>query len=521
MEIASAARSPEARAEFAPRLTAVRLAVGLVLLALAVRWVGLGARPLWLDEAYSAWFASRSWHELWAVVPTYEPHPPFYYSLLKLWRDLFGGSAEALRALSLLFGVLTVPVVIAAAFELERHKSTGRPLLRAGIAAFLAACSPMLVLLDQEARPYPLLILAYAIATLGLLRLLREFADDGAGHWRSWLMLAAGTELALWAHGLGALYALCLASALAPAWLKSPVTKPRLLRGMATAALVGILYLPCLLMMMNRAGDWGTGWLSWQPVMLLQLIGLYAIPAEALTVASAIAALVLLLLIKRAIQSGLSTSGWNAERALLVLWWGPPLLAVLISALVMPIFLPRTLAATLAPAYLAIAGAIAGSESRRERFALSAALIVTMVPTAVQVALRPSTERWDDVSAYLQRNVGPGDEAWLYPNDSALPLREVGSADFRRRGIPGDYPATGFKGPIRAGSPAVVSLTQAQATRIARDPATRDIPTIWLVTRQSGLFDPSNDLPRALASVRRPGRTQRWDYIVVQPFTRR
>jgi hypothetical protein len=67
----------------------------------------------------------------------------------------------------------------------------------------------------------------------------------------------------------------------------------------------------------------------------------------------------------------------------------------------------------------------------------------------------------------------------------------------------------------------VVSLTHDQAQAIAGDPRARRIGTIWLVTRQSGLFDPHSELPRALAKVRRPGRAQAWDYIVVQPFTPR
>ena len=478
-------------------------------------------RPLWLDEAYSAWFSGRSWHELWAVVPTYEPHPPFYYSLLKLWRGLFGGDAVALRAFSLLFGVAAVPVVVAAAFELERQAPTGRPLLRAGVAGFLAACSPMLVLLDQEARPYPLLIFAYSVAVLGLLRLLRGFADS-PGSWASWSMLAVGTEVALWAHGLGILYAFCLAAALSPAWLKPPFDRRRIARGAAAAVMVVLLYLPCLLMMLNRTGDWGSGWLSWEPLMLLQLVGLYAVPFEAFTLASAIAVLVLLLAMKRTIQHAASLAGWNSERALMLLWWGPPLIAALASALVMPIFLPRTLAPTLVPAALAIGGAFARIHGERERFALAAALTITLLPSAVQIALRPATEEWTEVASYLSAHVAPGDEVWLYPNDSALPLGEASAtASYRMRGIPGDYPATAFKGPIRAGSPAVVSVTRAQAVRIAGDPRFRRIRVIWLVTRQSDLFDPNRDLAKALARVRQPGAIHSWGYIDIRPYTLR
>jgi hypothetical protein len=292
------------------------------------------------------------------------------------------------------------------------------------------------------------------------------------------------------------------------------------MRGLGAALLVALLYLPCLLMMANRAGDWGTGWLSWKPDMLLQLFSLYALPGEVLTIGSAFAALVLILLAKRAIQSGIEERGWTADRAMLLLWWGPPLLAALISQFFFPIFLARTLAATIVPACLAMSGALVRVESRSERFALAVALAITLTPSAVQISLRPATEQWDQVSAYLSRNLAPSDHVWVYPNDSALPLRDAG-ATVAMRGIPGDYPAVGIKGPIRAGSPAVVSVTAAQARSIAEDPRVRDVPTIWLVTRQGDVFDPKQELPAALARVRRPGTIAEWGYINVRPYYRR
>jgi mannosyltransferase len=225
----------------------------------------------------------------------------------------------------------------------------------------------------------------------------------------------------------------------------------------------------------------------------------------------------MILLAKRAVQDGWARAGWSADRALLLLWWGPPLIAILISQLGMPIFLVRTLAGTLVPAYLALAGALARAHSPRERFALAAALVITLLPSTIQVALRPATEPWDEVAAYLHRNVGVADRVWVYPNDSALPLREAGASG-ALRGIPGNYPAIGFKGPVRAGSPAVVSLTSQQAEIVARDLRLRTVQTVWLVTRQSALFDPHNDVPRALAQVRRPGREQDWGYIAVRPY---
>ena len=474
------------------RVTPLRLTAALIGLTFAVRLTGLTSRPMWLDEAFSAWFSAQSFHYLWHVLPTYEAHPPFYYSLLKVWRMAFGGDTLALRSSSVLFGVLTIPVMMAAARE------------------------------HEEPRPYPLLVLAYTVAILAVLRLMRQFNAGEAGHWQSWAMLAAGAEVTLWAHSLGILYTCCLALALVPAWLQRPMNRARLIRGVAVSGAVAIAYLPCLWLISSRAQDWGTNWLHWSPDMLLQLLVLYTVPVEALTIGSAVAALAMILLIKRAIASTYRSEGWNADRSMLLLWLGPPMLAALISAFFLPVFLARTLSGTLIPAYLMIAGAIARSDDARERRIITAAICITLLPCAFAVALRPSSERWDLLSAYLSRNVGPQDHVWLYPADSALPLDAVvRKLPGTERAIPEPFPTLGFKGPIRAGWPATVSVTPEQAAAFANEPALRATPVIWLVTRQSAIFDPANDMPHALAHVRREGAMQEWGYINVTPYYRR
>jgi uncharacterized membrane protein len=498
------------------------LAVALTLLALGLRLINLGARTLWLDEAFSAWFSDRSFLYLWSVLPTYEAHPPFFYSVLKVWRSLVGEGHAAMRGLSVLFVTLAVPVIMAIAREQERQDPTGRPLVRAAVAGLLVTCSPMFMVIGQEARPYPMLAFAFALAILALLRLTREFKSGGAGRWTSWLMFGGAAEFTLWSHALGFLYGVCLALALLPLWLSTPLTRARVLRGVTTAAAIGALYLPCLIMMTSRAHDWSTNWLEWDASMLLQLLVLYTVPVEALTLGSAIAALAMALLIKRALTSTWSSRGWNSDRTILLLWLGPPLLAALISALFMPVFLARTLSATLIPAYLAIAGAIARTEGERERRLLTAAIAITLLPTAVMLAVRPATERWDLLSAYLTTNVKPHDEVWLYPTDSSLPLAQAGYPISRNvRQVPAPFPTLTSTGPIRAGWPAVVSVTAEQADALARDRRLHEVPVIWLVTRQAGIFDPDGDMPAALARVRKAGKPQQWGYVAVQPYYRR
>jgi 4-amino-4-deoxy-L-arabinose transferase-like glycosyltransferase len=521
MNFASALNAPP-QVRATPRITPLRLVVGVTLLAVAVRLVGITHRPLWLDESYSAWFSARSWTELWTVVPTYETHPPFYYSLLKLWRSVFGASAMALRFPSMLLGAATVPIVMSAARELERFRPTGRSMLFAGLAGFLAACGPTLVEHGQEARPYALMAFAYAVAMLGLLRLMRSFAANENGRFSDWMLFGVGAEITLWSHALGVLYAGCLVLALLPAWLGNEATKQRLTRGATTAVLVALFYLPCLWLIAGRAQDWSSGWLAWKPEMLLTLFAIYGVPVEVLTIVSAVAALILFLLAKRAITDGFRAKGWTGERTLLLLWWGPPILTATISALYLPLFLPRTLTPTLVPCYLAVSMALARTQQSKERTALAVALVATLFPASLAMSLRAPTERWDLVDAFLQQHVGSSDLVWLYPNDNALPLRAVGpSSTYPRRGVPAEYPATGVKGLVRAGSPAVLSLSREDAERYAARPEFRTVPTIWLVESEPLFSDPAGDVPYALAQIRRPGPERHWGYIIVRSYSLR
>ena len=115
------------------------------------------------------------------------------------------------------------------------------------------------------------------------------------------------------------------------------------------------------------------------------------------------------------------------------------------------------------------------------------------------MSVRQPQERWDLAAAYLARNVQPGDEVWLYPTDSALPLSATG------RFIPGKIRAIPAALPdpdVQRADPRRLargeSVTPHQAAAFAADPALRRVPRVWLVTRQSGIFDPDDDMPAGL-----------------------
>lgn len=135
-------------------------AVGLVtLLALLLRVVAIDAHSVWYDEAVTARFATASFSDLLRGMVRDNGNPPFYWLTIAAWVQWFGNSEAALRSLSVLCGVLTVPLLACLGRQLLG------PLVGL-VAALLFAISPAAIEMANEARVY---------ALLGLLVLLNQW----------------------------------------------------------------------------------------------------------------------------------------------------------------------------------------------------------------------------------------------------------------------------------------------------------------------------------------------------------
>jgi mannosyltransferase len=88
------------------RLFRIGLAM-VLLLGLLPRVYGLSERSLWFDEAFSWRLIQFPFFDMLNRVGA-DTHPPLYFIILKLWAELFGDSAWALRSLSVLFGLTTI-----------------------------------------------------------------------------------------------------------------------------------------------------------------------------------------------------------------------------------------------------------------------------------------------------------------------------------------------------------------------------------------------------------------------------
>lgn len=129
----------------------------IILLATALRLFGLGTESFWFDEAWSAWLIEGTPQETVNRLVEKDAHPPLYYLLLSGWSTLAGTTESDLRALSVLFGVLTVAWL----YRLVRRIISETA---AVAAALLLAVSPFHVYFSQEARSYALVMLLCVIA---------------------------------------------------------------------------------------------------------------------------------------------------------------------------------------------------------------------------------------------------------------------------------------------------------------------------------------------------------------------
>ena len=206
----------------------------ITLLGFALRAINLTYHSLWFDEAISLRWAQSSLPRILEVSMNLveDRLPPLYYLLLKGWGELAGFSEFSVRYLSLVLGVLLIPLVYRLGNRLG-PPLTGLP------AALLTALNPFLIWYSQEARMYGLAVLEGSVGVFCFLIAIRPASPQH--HRLGWAGLGVATLAGLYTH----LYTAFLWPALA-LWL---LLNPKLLRRhwllfAGTMGLALLLFLP-------------------------------------------------------------------------------------------------------------------------------------------------------------------------------------------------------------------------------------------------------------------------------------
>ena len=210
--------------------------LGLIMLGAFVVRIAPINQPLWFDEAYTAWLAKLPLRDM--LNATLEDvHGPLWYLIAGASVRLFGESEIALRAPSLILGMLCVCFTYFLARELLGHRT-------ALIAAAIMAFNPLAVYHSGESRMYSLLLCSVLVASYG--------SVTG----KRWAVIG-GTALTLFSHNLGFIYLPGIALLAGKANIK------RVLPAMALGILPYMLWLPSLVYQMSHNQFGQSYWISY------------------------------------------------------------------------------------------------------------------------------------------------------------------------------------------------------------------------------------------------------------------
>jgi len=302
-------------------------ALGLLLLAFAIRVLTLTHQSLWRDEVDALRFATAPWAELLRTFSLPGWNGPLYFALLRGWIALTGQTELAMRYSSLMWGVLAIPFAHVLARRLANpHVALG--------CAGLFALSPYFIWYSQEVKMYTLVL---ALATLAIYALRR--AIDGERQIVWWAMLVIATSAAMYCHILAALL-IPVEMILSLVWGFGSHRDRWWQGALASFACLTLPYLPLLrwqLPLVLTPAQTGFAYYSLDQMLLVLLSG-FAIGVSGMLPMTALWPAGSLLLIGVA----LGGARWRDQVALLV-WLLLPPLALWIISLNRPIFTDRYL----------------------------------------------------------------------------------------------------------------------------------------------------------------------------------
>jgi hypothetical protein len=238
------------------------LVVGALVVVAGVVLRFVTTSDLWLDEALTVNISRLPLGDLHEAL-RHDGAPPLFYLLLHGWISVFGSGDFAVRALSGVISVATLPVIWFAGRRLGRPGPPGpiaadppRARLVAGIALLLLASSPYAIRYATEARMYALVILLVALGYLALRRACEQ---------------PSLTRLALVAVIVGALlytqywsfYLLAVvgAAVLWRAWRAPALDERRAARSVLVAMIAGlIMFSPWIPTFVYQSAHTGTPW---------------------------------------------------------------------------------------------------------------------------------------------------------------------------------------------------------------------------------------------------------------------
>jgi mannosyltransferase len=462
------------------------MAAGAIAIVAGVALRFYAPTALWLDETISVNIAKLPVSQIPRAL-AHDGAPPLYYVLLHYWMDLFGRSDVAVRALSGLTSVVSLPV-----FWIAGRRVGGRTV--AWVTFFLALSSPFAINYATTTRMYSLMIL---LSLLGFLALSSTYEAPTRGRQ---VALGAVTAGLLYTHYWGVYLVL-----VAAAWLIWRIRRTGQGRPALRAMIVGtVLWLPWAPVFAYQTLHTGTPWTSaaspgdllqvfqdWSgggpwggllmyAMFLLFIIGTFgrtAAPGTMVTLADADGR-------TRQVKAGpavvLELTPRPGMAPMVGIGVATLVVAVALGALANAAFVARYTAVVLPLFLLVMSAGVAVIPGARFRASCLAVLVVAGILTGESTNAQPRTQAVQ-VAAVLNAQASPGDLVVYCPD-------QLGPAVDRLLTVPGVQQMTFPRGigPQRVDwvdyKKVIASTNVSQFTQNALSQVTAN-HTVWLVWR--------------------------------------
>jgi len=418
--------------------------------------------------------------------------------VLWAWTRVFGTSVTALRSLSVVAAVATLPGFHAVA------RRFGRP--SAFVADVLLAASPFFLTYARQARAYSLAILLVVLTVWAFLRAL----DTGATrHWTTFVVVAGFALYTQWfaALVLIALYGAALATA------RAAVVSRRAIAAMAALA---VLAMPILVLVL--LGD--TGGVDWiAPLSGAQLHDLAATLASTHAAVGQIAffgvagvGLVAALARCRASRVVGSTSA----AAVAATWFVVPTALLVTVSVAKPLLVPRYLAVTVPGLALLLALGVGAIVRHRILLMVAGVGVLSVLGSRGYRPLwaaRHADEDWSGIVATVAHQSVTGQAVFVFPADAeyAVGYYARTAAPLDRRVGP-TWPPVPWADPYGRGTSSTASAVRTAQTVRAT--------VVWLVVRRpvGPTIRAMTSNPAALQALERVLARRFPHHVTVRPF---
>lgn len=392
----------------------------IILLAAVVRLYRLGCQSLWYDEAFSWAVAGAPLGTALAAILTDGGNPPLYQYFVLHPLLYLGQSEEIIRLPSVVFGILSVPLIYKIGRLCFGHK-VGL------VSALWLSLSPLHVWYSQEARMYAMVVLLSLGSVYFFLRILKE------NDWKLWPGFVVCTALAYPTN-----YSAFLVSLVQLAFVVCTFrTHYRVLRCWTISqALAFLPTVPWVVALLSReVKSFGFGWIP-RPGPLDPLRTLWNFSLGYTGTLTPLVSLSLFLFAfaflyslwpqrSRAEGDAPKVPTFPYTQLFLALWLVLPIAFVyLVSQFLVPIYIDRFLLVALPPYLILVAYGLLRIENTPARRGLILALTLAVSLSLSRIYSDPiyAKEDWRGLAGYIQQKSQSNDVIFLETLEGTLPF---------------------------------------------------------------------------------------------------